>query len=73
MLIACISKIFRDIPNSGQEDADEDGLGDQCDEDSDGDGLMNDQDNCPLIQNTDQRDGDWDGVGDVCDNCPNVQ
>ena len=36
------------VPNSGQEDEDEDGTGDQCDEDADGDGLLNLQDNCPL-------------------------
>jgi len=35
--------------------------------DSDGDGVLDVQDNCPLVPNTDQADRDEDGVGDVCD------
>lgn len=44
-------------PDEPEEDADEDGVGD-------------DADNCPETPNADQADDDEDGVGDVCDNCP---
>ena len=35
--------------------------------DDDNDGLVNDDDNCPLISNSDQVDTDDDGQGDACD------
>lgn len=35
--------------------------------DYDGDGILNANDNCPLVSNPDQADGDGDGIGDVCD------
>ena len=45
--------------------------GEDCTVDSDFDGVLNEDDNCPINPNTDQSDMDVDGLGDVCDECPN--
>jgi len=39
----------------------------QDDEDDDNDGILDVDDNCPLISNSNQLDTDADGEGDVCD------
>ena len=57
------------IANSGQEDGDQDGIGNACDGDQDNDGIDNSYDNCPYVGNSSQNDIDDDGVGDACDNC----
>ncbi|MBT8084022.1 MAG: thrombospondin type 3 repeat-containing protein [Woeseia sp.] len=38
--------------------------------DADGDGVEDELDNCPLVENSDQADTDGDGLGDACDACP---
>jgi hypothetical protein len=68
-----------------QEDADNDGVGNLCDNcvaepntdqlDTDGDGVGNACDNCVDTANASQLDtdeGGGDGVGNRCDNCVNV-
>jgi hypothetical protein len=40
--------------------------GGQGDTDTDGDGILDDQDNCPLIANAGQTDFNADGLGDAC-------
>jgi len=42
------------------------------DNDLDDDGVNDDTDNCPNLENAGQEDNDTDGIGDVCDNCPKV-
>ena len=55
-----------DSDNADQLDADNDGVGDDCDPDADNDGIPNIEDNCPLIANPEQMDDDHDGTGDAC-------
>jgi len=38
--------------------------------DTDGDGVCDDTDNCPAVENPSQADTDGDGVGDACDLSP---
>ncbi len=38
--------------------------------DQDGDGVIDIQDNCPILSNIDQEDSDTDGEGDACDVTP---
>jgi hypothetical protein len=63
------------VDNPDQSNVDNDEFGDACDEDDDNDGLLDAEDNCPLVANNSeddpQTDSDNDGIGDACDLCPN--
>jgi N-acetylneuraminic acid mutarotase len=55
------------IPNTGQQNQDNDAFGDACDDDIDGDGYPNAADFCPLVPSYGNLDSDGDHIGDPCD------
>ena len=57
-------------PNPDQADANNNGVGDVCEDDTtdtDDDGIPDNGDNCPTVPNPDQADANNNGVGDVCE------
>ncbi|MBD3217570.1 MAG: hypothetical protein GF310_04785 [candidate division Zixibacteria bacterium] len=53
--------------NPYQGNADNDSVGNLCDDDDDNDGILDDDDNCPLHYNPGQENMDGDDYGDSCD------
>ena len=49
------------------KDTDDNGTADCVDDDDDGDGILDVNDNCPLLVNPEQEDLDFDLIGDICD------
>jgi len=62
--------VFHADPNTNDEGVIIDDFvveGFQDDDDDDNDGILDVDDNCPLVGNANQLDTDGDGIGDVCD------
>ena len=53
--------------DEGFTNTDGDSMADCVDTDDDNDGVLDANDNCPLVANVNQADNDGDGIGDVCD------
>ena len=53
--------------SNGIIDSDGDTIGDVCDDDDDNDGVLDEDDNCPLLANSGQSDSDGDGIGNACE------
>ncbi|HIN85959.1 MAG TPA: hypothetical protein EYN06_05710 [Myxococcales bacterium] len=53
--------------DEGHADTDQDGIADCIDPDDDNDGINDNQDNCPLVDNPGQFNSDSDLLGNACD------
>jgi len=62
---ACDNCMF--VANADQLDSDDDGFGDECAKDYDGDGVLDDDDNCPLTFNPGQENTGGSYRGDACE------